>query len=311
MKMKKTAFHLLLFIPSFLAPSCHKPSFPDIDFRREMSDFVVGISDYAKNADPDFAVIPQNGIELANSYIASIDGVGQEDLFFGYDKDDKATPGETTDYLTGFLDEVRASGKQVLVTDYCSTHSKMDLSYQKNQARGYVSFAADHRELDNIPSYPAQLFQENADTIADVTQVRNFLYLLDLEPFSTKQSFIQAVTGTNYDLLITDLFFNDGSAFTVEEVEQLRRKANGGQRLVVCYMSIGEAEDYRYYWQAGWKKDRPDWMEKENPQWEGNYKVQYWDPAWQAIIFGYLQKILDAGCDGVYLDIIDGFEYFE
>ena len=36
---------------------------------------------------------------------------------------------------------------------------------------------------------------------------------------------------------------------------------------------------------------------------------------WQDIVFGndesYLKKILDAGFDGVYLDIIDAFEYFE
>jgi cysteinyl-tRNA synthetase len=56
-------------------------------------------------------------------------------------------------------------------------------------------------------------------------------------------------------------------------------------------------------------------MAEENPEWEGNYKVKYWEKEWQDIIFGnedsYLQKILDAGFDGVYLDIIDAFEYFE
>ncbi|NOX86519.1 MAG: hypothetical protein GXO86_11260, partial [Chlorobi bacterium] len=83
----------------------------------------------------------------------------------------------------------------------------------------------------------------------------------------------------------------------------------------VCYMSIGEAEDYRYYWQPDWKPGNPSWLDKENPDWEGNYKVKYWDKGWQGIIFGndgsYLKKILDAGFDGVYLDIIDAFEYFE
>jgi len=43
--------------------------------------------------------------------------------------------------------------------------------------------------------------------------------------------------------------------------------------------------------------------------------VQYWDTEWQEIIYGnsesYLKKIIDAGFDGVYLDIIDAFEYFE
>ena len=80
-------------------------------------------------------------------------------------------------------------------------------------------------------------------------------------------------------------------------------------------MSIGEAEDYRYYWQSSWKIGSPDWIEKENPDWEGNYKVKYWEKGWQDIIYGnndsYLKKILDTGFDGVYLDIIDAFEYFE
>ncbi len=80
-------------------------------------------------------------------------------------------------------------------------------------------------------------------------------------------------------------------------------------------MSIGEAEDYRYYWQDSWINNPPNWLEDENPDWEGNYKVRYWDKDWQSIIYGndnsYLKKIINAGFDGVYLDIIDAFEYFE
>lgn len=80
-------------------------------------------------------------------------------------------------------------------------------------------------------------------------------------------------------------------------------------------MSIGEAEDYRYYWDESWTVGSPSWLKEENPEWEGNYKVEYWDTNWQAIILGsenaYLDKIIDAGFDGVYLDIIEAFEYFE
>lgn len=95
----------------------------------------------------------------------------------------------------------------------------------------------------------------------------------------------------------------------------MKNKLNGGKRLVLSYMSIGEAEDYRFYWQEKWNSDQPSWMEGENPDWEGNFKVRYWEEEWQSIIFGshesYLGKILDAGFDGVYLDIIDAYEYFE
>ena len=112
-----------------------------------------------------------------------------------------------------------------------------------------------------------------------------------------------------------DLFFGEGIEFTSAEINQLKNKANGGKRLVISYMSIGEAEDYRYYWQAGWEPDNPAFLDAENPHWEGNYKVRYWEKEWKDIIFGnessYLKKILDADFDGIYLDIIEAFEYFE
>ena len=85
--------------------------------------------------------------------------------------------------------------------------------------------------------------------------------------------------------------------------------------LIIQHMSIGEVENFCYYWDASWSQYPPSWLKGENPNWEGNYKVQYWDKEWQDIIFdnenSYLKKIIDAGFDGVYLDIIDAFEYFE
>jgi len=53
----------------------------------------------------------------------------------------------------------------------------------------------------------------------------------------------------------------------------------------------------------------PAWLCAEDPDWKGNYKVRYWQPEWQAIILPRLDAILKAGFDGVYLDIVDGFEF--
>jgi cysteinyl-tRNA synthetase len=318
----------ITFLPvmAILLTACGEDLPPGIDLREEMRDFVIGISEYARATDASFLVVPQNGIELVSAngepdgpankdYLEAINGHGQEDLFYGYDRDDKATPEGDNAYLCSFLEKSLAEGNTILVTDYCSTHSNMDDSYSRNHAAGYVSFAADSRELDGIPRYPDPIYEENNDVISSLQEVRNFLYLINPENFSSKQDFIQAVTSTNYDLLIMDLFFHDNSAFTGEEINQLKNKANGGRRLVISYMSIGEAEDYRYYWQSGWSKDPPSWLDGENPSWKGNFKVRYWEEAWQAIIYGnqesYLEKIINAGFDGVYLDIIDAFEYYE
>jgi cysteinyl-tRNA synthetase len=321
--MKKKVFILGLF---FIAVSCNNNDYPDLDFRQEMRDFVIGISEYSRLIDPDFIIIPQNGIELvtingeedgslSDSYLDAIDGHGQEDLFYGYNDDDQATPAEDNTYLRTFLNRSKNAGETILVTDYCYTQSKMANSYAQNNTSGYISFAASHRELDNIPTYPSPIYGENNSIITSLSQVKNFLYLINPQNFSSKTDFINAITSTNYDLLIMDLFFDETTEFTAGEISQLKNKANGGKRLVISYMSIGEAEDYRYYWQSGWESGDPFWLDDENRDWEGNYKVRYWEPEWKKIIFGYdgsyTKKILNAGFDGVNLDIIEAYEYFE
>ena len=328
MKME-TIIIILVALISF--SSCKKdnenPIPSDMNFKQEMRDFVQNISIYAKGINPDFAIIPQNGAEIVSTtgddagsaqmdYINAIDGIGQESLNYGYSKDDKATPTADNQWMRTFLDMAKNNGSvKIMVTDYCSTQSKMDNSYAVNNSNGYISFAADHRELDNIPSYPISIYGENSDTITNLQQARNFLYLINPDNlFANKQAFVDAVKNTNYDYIIMDFFYN-GEEFTANQIEELRQKANGGKRLLICYMSIGEAEDYRYYWQSNWAIGNPSFIEKENPNWTGNYVVRYWEPEWQSIIFGndnsYLKKIIDAGFDGVYLDIIDAYEQFE
>ncbi|MCF8277272.1 MAG: endo alpha-1,4 polygalactosaminidase [Flavobacteriales bacterium] len=318
---------ILVFIASLLAGCNTKDETPDnTDYREEMRSFVIGISEYAKGMNPNFVIIPQNGIELISTngevdgplhtaYTMAIDAHGQEDLFYGYNNDYVATPTQESEYIQGFLNKSLQAGNRILVIDYCSTPANMLDSYELNEAAGYVGFAADERNLTTIPSYPNTIWQESSSLVNSLPIVQNFLYLLNSENYPSKTNFINQVRATNYDLLVIDLFFNDGTPFTASDISQLREKANGGQRMVVCYMSIGEAEDYRYYWQSSWSTDKPVWLEAENPDWEGNYKVKYWNTDWQNIIYGnnesYTKMIVDAGFDGAYLDIIDGYEYFE
>jgi cysteinyl-tRNA synthetase len=175
-----------------------------------------------------------------------------------------------------------------------------------------VSFAATERALNVIPNgMPNNV---NGNSITSLSQAKNFLYLINPENYISKEQFITAVAATDYDVLIMDLY-RENEFFTAAEVARLKQKANGGTRMVICYMSIGEAENYRYYWQSSWNTGNPSWLTQENPDWPGNYKVKYWDADWQGIIYrnndSYLDKILNTGFDGVYLDIIDAFEYFE
>jgi len=297
----------------------------DRDFKQDMRDFVQDISIYAKDSESGFIIIPQNGQELLTedgkedglpeiTYLNAIDGVGREDLFYGYEEDNEPTPTSETEYMISFLDLALENSVTVLVTDYCSTQSYVDDSYFQSNERGYISFAADHRELDNIPAYPTNPYNENNDDITSLSDAENFLYLINPDSFESKDDLLDVIRETNYDVVIIDLFYDD-EELSVDDITSLKNKANGASRLIIAYMSIGEAEDYRYYWQPEWEINPPDWLLEENPDWPGNYKVRYWDAEWQDIIFiggdSYLEKIMDAGFDGVYLDIIDAFEYFE
>jgi cysteinyl-tRNA synthetase len=192
-------------------------------------------------------------------------------------------------------------GIEVLITDYCSTQVLVDDSYAQAAARDYLSFAADSRELVTGPAW--------------LNVARNFLYLINPAQYAAAADFVAALDATDFDVFIIDVFFDGDQPLTPAHIAELQTKPGGAQRLVIAYMSIGEAEDYRFYWQDGWKRGSPEWLEAENASWGGNYVVRYWDPDWKSIISGtadsYLDRIIAAGFDGVYLDIIDAYEYFE
>jgi cysteinyl-tRNA synthetase len=308
-----------------------------IMYKQRMRDLVIAISRHARAYNPEFIVIPQNGNELltvdgnpnappALDYIQAIDGIGREDLFYGYTADNRETPPEAIRYMLPYLGLALENGLTVMVIDYCRQRPKIDESYSRNHREGFISFAAPRRDLSVIPGYPDPVFAEHGEDVNSLADARNFLFLINPEAFSDKERFLTALRRTNYDLIVIDAFV-DGLRgpewLEAEDIRSLKQKAGGGRRLVICYLSIGEAESYRYYWDRNWDRNRdgrpdsgaPEWLAGENPNWRGNYKVRYWDAGWQAILFGsgesYLDQILSRGFDGVYLDIIDAFEYFE
>ncbi len=137
-----------------------------------------------------------------------------------------------------------------------------------------------------------------------LTTVNDFLYQL-------QNLNLQAIGDTAYDLIVIDYSAegDDETAFSTAEIAALKNSP-GGPKIVLAYMSIGEAENYRFYWQDWWEPGNPHWLDEKNPNCAGNYKVRYWEPEWQAIIVDYMNKLLTAGFDGAYLDIIDAYEYY-
>jgi cysteinyl-tRNA synthetase, unknown class len=278
----------------------------------KMQNFVIEIADYSRTFDSDFIIIPQNGAELLyidgeeenglnSNFISHINGYGMEELFYngGFEKDD---------YRFNLL---KNAGVKGLIADYLDDNSNTTNAFNYASNENWIAFprTSDNYDYKNIPS---TIYNENSDNITNLSQAKNYLYLISTNNYASKADFLSAIQATNYDAIIIDAYF-DESLLTSTEINSLKTKANGAQRLVIAYMNVGAAEKYRYYWKSDWRKGKPNWLKKKYDGYEDEIWVEFWEQEWKDIIFGnnesYTKKLIDAQFDGAYLDNVEAF-YF-
>jgi len=161
-------------------------------------------------------------------------------------------------------------------------------------------------------------------TSTGVVSVDNWGYRLqgsNGKPLNT----LDLVSAT-HDLIVIDASHDgtDANRFTVDEITRIQ-DGMGGRSVVVSYISIGEASDFRDYWDKDWTTTgkasgtlidaAPDWLGPLNPDWPESRKVRYWDQDWQDIMFndartGDVDAIVKAGFDAAYLDIVDAYYFW-
>ena len=277
-----------------------------------MRDFVKEIRN---NTSSSKIIISQNGNELYfkndkidEDFFEITDGTTQESLYYGDTlKFNVATSKEANNELLKLLLPIRKKGKLIFVINYGKGEKKRNFLKQESLKTNLLN------EL--LPSFALNDFYKpindyNTNDIHNLNEVKNYLYLLNPEKFSSMDEYYQALKNTNYDLLLIEVSY-DNIFFNREQIEGLKVKKNGGKRIVIAYLSIGEAEDYRFYWKKEWNKNKPDWIVSENENWSGNYIVKYWKPEWKEIIKEYQKKLDEIGVDGYLLDTLDSYSYFE
>lgn len=137
---------------------------------------------------------------------------------------------------------------------------------------------------------------------------------------------ISALADQTHDMFVID-FSSDGTEANAWNSQELSQLANGpgGNSLVVSYISIGEASEFRDHWRNEWTIDgsansalsanAPSYLGPTNPDWPESRKVRFWESEWQDVIFndagtGWLDKIASQGFDAAYLDIVDAYYYW-
>ena len=143
-----------------------------------------------------------------------------------------------------------------------------------------------------------------------LADVEHWFYYLGFEPSGAlwEQTAVSA-----YDLIVMEPIFTDqeNADYPIAQVvDDFHNAAH--PKLVIAYVDIGQAEDWRTYWQPDWEIGDPAWIVANDPDgWEGNYPVAYWDEEWQSIWLdpqdGYLQQLIAVGFDGIYLDWVEAY----
>jgi cysteinyl-tRNA synthetase, unknown class len=144
----------------------------------------------------------------------------------------------------------------------------------------------------------------------------SFAYILQADSFAkTKPAVVAKLKESGRDWIVLDATFAGDTPWEQTDLDTIRSGKAG--RKVVAYLSIGEAEDYRSYWQSDWVSSgkrtaaAPVWLGIENPDWKRNYQVKYWNAEWQMLMLAAIDDAMVRGFDGVYLDIVDGFQTYE
>ena len=150
-----------------------------------------------------------------------------------------------------------------------------------------------------------------------LSDVRSFAYLIQNVDTDTN---LQELRQSHYDMYILEPCVTEkgNSEFMISslitDIRNFNRTFHDKNPLILAYVDIGQAEDWRWYWRQGWKPGRPEWIVTVDPDdWEGCYPVAYWHPDWEDIVIyktkgmSHLEVALQNGFDGIYMDWVDAF----
>ncbi len=168
--------------------------------------------------------------------------------------------------------------------------------------------AASGDKVADDPTAVAPDDQEPAG-IPTLDKVTHWLYLIDV---NLETEIVDQIVGSTYDMVVLDFIPSEANNQDYPMAEVIARLHGAPQpKLVLAYIDIGEAESYRSYWQPGWAVGDPEWIAGEDPDgWAENYPVAFWWEEWREIWIGegaYLERIVELGFDGIYLDWVEAF----
>jgi uncharacterized protein (TIGR01370 family) len=198
-----------------------------------------------------------------------------------------------------------------LAIDTCPDDGAVVRALQSAARDGIITYATASKDpyFSSLPKF--RPIPENPGNVENLSTARNMMVLLSAKSFSSREDWINAMSTNNYDVILIDAFDRNNKSLTKDDVHSLKFKQMGARRLVLAHIDIGRADDSRYYWQKDWAPGTPSWIGGMTPEVPGQYFVEFWNPAWKAIVGKYFAGILDLGFDGVVLDGVESYRRWE
>ena len=114
-------------------------------------------------------------------------------------------------------------------------------------------------------------------------------------------SSVNALDAVNIDVSVVGRFDGTGKEWQYADISRLTKK-----KWMFSYLAVGQAQNIETYWQSWWTVGNPSWLISTS-EYGGTYNVAYWDAAWQAIMFQTIDRIINNGFDGLFLDQSDPY----
>lgn len=249
-----------------------------VNYRDEMRQNVIMLSNYGKQNNPDFQIIVHEGEELLSI------GKWENDVI-GYNFAKQGQPDET------FMKKNFKS----------SSFAQNYLQKIDGVVRNKNFFTNDNKVLLN----------DTTKHIKKFSDIENHLFVLDDSKYADKQEMLRDLENNNYDILVITPLFRGHNRLSKEEVKGLGFKKNGSKRLVVAEMNISEIRKNSYNYNHKWKIGKPAWLKRASFVDEDGIIAQYWNEQWRRIISNHFKSIVKSGYDGAFLTGLDNHKYFE
>jgi cysteinyl-tRNA synthetase, unknown class len=111
---------------------------------------------------------------------------------------------------------------------------------------------------------------------------------------------LEKIGHANIDLGIISRLAAHGRPYSKSEITRAKRN-----KWLLAYVDVGEAQQHEWYYDELFLNGSPPWSLERNRRHPGNVRVLLDAPEWNAIILETINRVIEAGFDGVELDVLD------